>query len=61
LIFDRPKQELILLAQIDADNLRSFTVNVIAQEMIERDTAFMPKNVVSSTRTANYFALKQHD
>ena len=30
LIFDRPTQELILLAQIDADNLRSFTVNVLS-------------------------------
>ena len=61
LIFDRPSQELILLAQIDEDNLRSFTVDVITQEMIQRDTVFMPKDIAYATRTANYFALKQAD
>jgi len=34
---------------------------VIEQEMKERQTSFMPKNVIGTTRTANYFALRQQD
>jgi hypothetical protein len=36
-------------------------VNVVLQEMTERNTVFMPKDVLFATRTANYFALKQAD
>jgi hypothetical protein len=61
MIYDRPSQQLILLAQVGDTQLRSYNVDVLGQEMTERDSVYMPKDVKLYTRTANYFALKQED
>jgi hypothetical protein len=62
MIYDRATQQLILLVQTDENTMQSFNVDVLTQELKERQNDLpFPSNVVEVIRTRHYFGLKQED
>lgn len=58
LLFERELQTLVLLAQTGEGTIRTYTIDVINQVMIERQVLPLPSGVQSTKRTARYFALE---